>query len=57
MNATVTVNIDNPAQEEYDEDFEGLSTLEEVVGKVRRIIRDEDMDGRKVASMVIVLSF
>jgi hypothetical protein len=57
MNATITVNIDDEAQTEYDEDFDDLLTLEDVVRKVRRLIREEDADGRTVSSMVIVLTF
>jgi hypothetical protein len=60
MNATITVNIDDEAQSEYDEDFNGVngfSTFEEMVAKVRRILRDEEADGNKVSSMVITLSF
>ena len=60
MNATITVNIADEAQTEDDLWFDGVTgftTFEEMVAKLREIIRAEAADGLKVSSMVITLSF
>jgi hypothetical protein len=61
MNATITVNIDDDNHSEYDVRFHGVngfSTFEDMVRNLRRLIREEEkLDGRKVSSMVITLSF
>lgn len=60
MNATITVNINDEAQTEYDAHFDGVngfSTFEDMVRNLRRLIREERLEGREVSSMVITLSF
>lgn len=54
MNIYVTVNIDDKAQTEYEIEFINKASIDGVVNK---IVDDEAKEGRKVCSLVAVVSF